>query len=77
MYGKNEECYFEGMDDYVDERSDVQYVDAWKTDDDWVEGVSACVIINDIPYYRNCETMISPKVAEAVARYEIINSLFQ
>ena len=42
-----------------------------------VEGVSACVIINDIPYYRNCETMISPKVAEAVARYEIINSLFQ
>ena len=68
---ENEECYSEVMDDYVDENAKVQYIDAWKTDDDEEEGISACVVINGIPYYRNCEAMTSPKVAEAVARYEI------
>ena len=67
----DEECYSEVMDDYVDENAKVQYIDAWKTDDDEEEGISACVVINGIPYYRNCEAMTSPKVAEAVARYEI------
>ena len=68
---ENDECYSEVRDDYVDERAEVQYIDAWKSDDDEVAGISACVIINGIPYYRNCEAMASPKVAEAVARYEI------
>ena len=68
---QNDECYSEVRDDYVDERAEVQYIDAWKSDDDEVGGISACVIINGIPYYRNCEAMASPKVAEAVARYEI------
>ena len=68
---QNDECYSEVRDDYVDERAEVQYIDAWKSDDDEVVGISACVVINGIPYYRNCEAMASPKVAEAVARYEI------
>lgn len=42
-----------------------------KTDNYESPGLSACVVINGIPYYRNCEAMTSPKVAEAVARYEI------
>ena len=68
---ENDECYSEVRDNYVDERAKVQYIDAWKSDDDEVGGISACVIINGIPYYRNCEAMASPKVAEAVARYKI------
>ena len=68
--GKNEECYSEVRDDYVDKMTEVQYIDAWKSDDDEVPGISAGVVINGIPYYRNCEAMASPKVAEAVARYE-------
>ena len=68
---ENDECYSEVRDNYVDERAKVQYIDAWKSDDDEVGGISACVIINGIPYYRNCEAITSPKVAEAVARYEI------
>ena len=65
---KNEECYTEVKDDYIDESAEVLYIDAWKSDDDDEEGISACVVINGIPYYRNCEAMSSPKVAEAVAR---------
>ena len=67
---ENEECYSEVRDDYVDESAEVQYIDAWKSDDDEMAGISACVVINGIPYYRNCEAMASPMVAEAVARYE-------
>ena len=67
---ENEECYSEVRDDYVDESAEVQYIDAWKSADDEMAGISACVIINGIPYYRNCEAMSSPMVAEAVARYE-------
>ena len=67
---ENEECYSEVRDDYVDESAEVQYIDAWKSDDDEMAGISACVVINGIPYYRNCEAMSSPMVAEAVARYE-------
>ena len=68
---QNDECYTEVSDDYVAENAEVRYIDAWKSDDDEVAGISACVIINGIPYYRNCEAITSPKVAEAVARYEI------
>ena len=68
---QNDECYTEVRDDYVAENTEVRYSDAWKSDDDEVPGISACVVINGIPYYRNCEAMTSPKVAEAVARYEI------
>ena len=68
---ENDECYTDVSDDYVAENAEVRYIDAWKSDDDEVPGISACVIINGIPYYRNCEAMASPKVAEAVARYEI------
>ena len=67
---ENDECYSEVRDDYVDESAEVQYIDAWKSADDEMAGISACVIINGIPYYRNCEAMSSPMVAEAVARYE-------
>ena len=67
---ENEECYTEVRADYVDESAEVQYIDAWKSADDEMAGISACVIINAIPYYRNCEAMTSPMVAEAVARYE-------
>ena len=67
---ENDECYSEVRDDYVDESAEVQYIDAWKSADDEMAGLSACVIINGIPYYRNCEAMSSPMVAEAVARYE-------
>ena len=67
---ENDECYAEVRDDYVDESAEVQYIDAWKSADDEMAGISACVIINGIPYYRNCEAMSSPMVAEAVARYE-------
>ena len=67
---ENEECYSEVRDDYVDENAEVQYIDAWKSADDEMAGISACVIINGIPYYRNCEAMTSPMVAESVARYE-------
>ena len=65
---ENEDCYSEVRDDYIDESAEVQYIDAWKSDNDDEEGISACVVINRIPYYRNCEAMTSPKVAEAVAR---------
>ena len=65
---QNEECYTEVKDDYIDESAEVQYIDAWKSDNYESPGLSACVIINGIPYYRNCEAMASPKVAEAVAR---------
>ena len=68
---QNDECYTEVSDDYVAENAEVRYIDAWKSDDAEVVGISACVAINGIPYYRNCEAMASPKVAEAVARYEI------
>ena len=68
---QNDECYTEVSDDYVAENAEVRYIDAWKSDDDEVPGISACVIINGIPYYRNCEAMTSPKVAEVVARYDI------
>ena len=67
---ENDECYSEVRDDYVDESAEVQYIDAWKSADDEMAGISACVVINGIPYYRNCEAMSSPMVAEAVARYE-------
>ena len=67
---ENDECYSEVRDDYVDESAEVQYIDAWKSADDEMAGISACVVINGIPYYRNCEAMTSPMVAEAVARYE-------
>ena len=67
---ENEECYTEVRDDYVDESAEVQYIDAWKSADDEMAGISACVVINGIPYYRNCEAMSSPMVTEAVARYE-------
>ena len=67
---QNDECYTEVRDDYVAENAKVQYIDAWKTDNYESPGLSACVVINGIPYYRNCEAMASPKVAEAVARYE-------
>ena len=67
---ENDECYSEVRDDYVDESAEVQYMDAWKSADDEMAGISACVIINGIPYYRNCAAMTSPMVAEAVARYE-------
>ena len=67
---ENEECYSEVRDDYVDENAEVQYIDAWKSDDEERAGISACVVVNGIPYYRNCEAMTSPMVAEAVARYE-------
>ena len=65
---QNEVCYTEVKDDYIDESAEVLYVDAWKSDNYESPGLSACVIINGIPYYRNCESMTSPKVAEAVAR---------
>lgn len=68
---QNDECYTEVRDDYVAENAEVRYIDAWKTDNYESPGLSACVIINGIPYYSNCEAMTSPKVAEAVARYEI------
>ena len=68
---QNDECYTEVRDDYVAENAEVRYIDAWKTDNYESPGLSACVIINGIPYYHNCEAMTSPKVAEAVARYEI------
>ena len=68
---QNDECYTEVRDDYVTEDAEVRYIDAWKTDNYESPGLSACVIINGIPYYSNCEAMTSPKVAEAVARYEI------
>ena len=68
---ENDECYTEVRDDYVAENAEVRYIDAWKTDNYESPGLSACVIINGIPYYSNCEAMTSPKVAEAVARYEI------
>ena len=73
---QNDECYTEVRDDYVTENAEVRYIDAWKSDDDEVAGISAGVVINGIPYYRNCEAMTSPKVAEAVARYEIMYLLF-
>ena len=68
---QNDECYTEVRDDYVAENADVRYIDAWKSDNYESPGLSACVIINGILYYHNCEAMTSPKVAEAVARYEI------
>ena len=68
---QNDECYTEVSDDYVAENAEVRYIDAWKTDNYESPGLSVCVIINGIPYYSNCEAMTSPKVAEAVARYEI------
>ena len=68
---ENDECYSEVRDNYVDDSAKVQYIDAWKTDNCDEGGISACVVINGIPYYRNCEAMTSPKVAEAAARYEI------
>ena len=68
---QNDECYTEVRDDYVAENAEVRYIDAWKTDNYESPGLSACVIINGIPYYSNCEAMTSLKVAEAVARYEI------
>ena len=68
---QNDECYTEVRDDYVSESAEVRYIDAWKTDNYESPGLIACVIINGIPYYRNCEAMSSPKVADAVARYEI------
>ena len=68
---QNDECYTEVSDDYVAENAELRYIDAWKSDDYEVLGISACVVINGIPYYRNCEAMASPKVAEAVARDEI------
>ena len=68
---ENDECYTEVRDDYVSESAEVRYIDAWKTDNYESPGLIACVIINGIPYYSNCEAMTSPKVAEAVARYEI------
>ena len=68
---QNDECYTEVRDDYVSESAEVRYIDAWKTDNYESPGLIACVIINGIPYYSNCEAMTSLKVAEAVARYEI------
>ena len=68
---ENEECYTEVSDDCVIDDEEVRYINAWKTDDGGVTITSACVVIDGIPYYRNCEAMTSPKVAEAVARYEI------
>ena len=68
---KNDECYFGVSDDCVIEDEEVRYINARKSDDGGVAITSACVVIDGIPYYRNCEAMTSPKVAEAVARYEI------
>ena len=68
---QNDECYTGLSDDCVIESEEVRYINAWKSDDGGVAITSACVVIDGIPYYRNCEAMTSPKVAEAVARYEI------
>ena len=68
---KNDEFYYRVSDDCVIEDEEVRYINAWKSDDGGVAITSACVVIDGIPYYRNCEAMTSPKVAEAVARYEI------
>ena len=68
---QNDECYYRVSVDCVIEDEEVRYINAWKSDDGGVSITSACVVIDGIPYYRNCEAMTSPKVAEAVARYEI------